>query len=139
VYHLGDFAFGNPARWAAIVKELHGLITLVRGNHDRQNGAGLRKLIVDGKPMFHHYCDIKYIKLGGVDVCLSHYPYNDERFKELAPVDCGHWLIHGHSHNTDPRIVRGRMINVGTMMWGYTPVSETQIIEIMNGGEPWKK
>ena len=139
VYCLGDIAFGNPKRFAPLIARLNGQIVLVRGNHCRQNGFKLRRLIIDGKPLFHDYCDIKYIKLAGQWVCLSHFPYNDIRFKEFAPVDCGHYLIHGHIHNTDPNIVRDRMINVGCMLWDYKPVSETQILEIMSGGEPWKK
>jgi len=139
VYVLGDIAFGNPKRFAPLLARFNGQIVLVRGNHCRQNSFKLRKLIVDGKPILHDYCDIKYIKMAGQDVCLSHFPYADERFRELCPVDCGHWLIHGHIHNTNPAIVRRKMINVGTMMWNYAPVSETQILEIMNGGEPWKQ
>jgi calcineurin-like phosphoesterase family protein len=139
VYVCGDIAFGNPKRFAPLLARLQGQIVLIRGNHDIQNGFKLSRLIVDGKSMFHDYADIKYIKIADKWVCLSHYPYGDERFFEMAPNDRGHWLIHGHSHNTNPAIVRDRMINVGTMLWKYTPVSETQILAIMNGGEPWKK
>jgi calcineurin-like phosphoesterase family protein len=35
VYHLGDFAMGDPERWPDYRAQLHGRIILVRGNHDR--------------------------------------------------------------------------------------------------------
>ena len=133
VYVLGDIGFGNPKRLVPILKRLNGMIILVRGNHCRQNGFKMRKMIVDGMPMFHDYCDIKYIKMANQDVCLSHYPYNDDRFKELGPTDCGHWLIHGHTHR--PAVPGSRMICVSCNVWDYTPVPETKILEIINNAK----
>jgi calcineurin-like phosphoesterase family protein len=34
VYHLGDFALGDPAMYPAYRKQLNGSIIPVRGNHD---------------------------------------------------------------------------------------------------------
>lgn len=35
VIHLGDFCFGNKTKAESIIKQLHGKIDLVMGNHDR--------------------------------------------------------------------------------------------------------
>jgi len=134
VYHLGDFAFGNPKRWKAITDRLNGNITLVRGNHDLQNGATLKRLVVDGLPVFNDICDFDIIPIGGRKVVLCHYPYKrndgDFRLVEYRPNNTGLWLIHGHTHNLSPK-VEGRMINVGCMLWDYFPVSENQISHII--------
>ena len=133
VYHLGDFAFGNPRKWKTITDRLHGQITLVRGNHDLQNGATLRRLVVDGVPIFNDVCDIEFIDIQDIRVQLSHYPYwvgdcIDTRMKEYRPVNNGRWLVHGHSHKLTPKVDKvNKMINVGCMLWDYTPVSENEI------------
>jgi calcineurin-like phosphoesterase family protein len=142
VYHLGDFAFGNPRKWANITRRLNGSITLVRGNHDLQNGATLRRLVADGEPIFNDVCDFESIKINGMGVILSHYPYigteYDYRMKEYAPNNTGLWLLHGHTHkaghgpvNLDRVNINLKMINVGCMMWDYTPVSEHEIYRII--------
>mgnify|MGYP001566113267 CR=1 FL=1 len=130
VYHLGDFAFGNPKRWKHVTDRLNGNITLVRGNHDLQNGATLKRLVVDGKPIFNDVVDIEEISMNYGRVVLSHYPYKDGRFPQLAPRDLGNWQIHGHVHNNMPKFTQ-RSINVCCGVWDYFPVSENQINEIM--------
>lgn len=136
VYHLGDFAFGNPKRWLPIIKQLQGTINLIRGNHDLTNGATLKRLVVDGFPMFNDVGDLDFVRIGEKQIMLSHYPYAglDNRLMEYHPHDDGRWLIHGHTHATTPRI-RGRMINVGCMLWNYCPVSEVQILQMIKEGE----
>lgn len=138
VYHLGDFAFGNPKRWKAITDRLNGHITLVRGNHDVQNGATLRRLVIDGCPIFNNVCDSEFTSIGGVRVMLCHYPYKtsdgEHRMMEYRPNNTGLWLIHGHSHNLSPKVdAANKMINVGCMLWDYMPVSEKQISKILGG------
>jgi len=139
VYILGDVGFGSVTRLATVLNQLNGQLILVRGNHDRKNNLKLRKLIIDGEPVFHDYSDIEHVKIGDQWVCLSHFPYDETRFRELAPQDCGHWLLHGHTHNLNPKIVRGRMINVGCMLWDYKPVSEDTVRDIMQKGELWTR
>jgi len=106
---------------------------LVRGNHDRQNGMKLRRLIHNGKPLLHDYCDIKFIKLDGKRICLSHYPYNDDRLSEYSPSDTGLWLLHGHVHKRNGHVISTtrKSINVGCMLWDYAPVSEERIMQLM--------
>lgn len=138
VYHLGDFAFGNPKRWKPIVDQLQGNIVLIRGNHDINNGATLSRLIVDGVPMFRDVRDVDFTTIGGRRVMLSHFPYKrndgDIRMAEYRPNDTGLWLICGHTHNLRPRI-EGRIINVGCMNWNYFPLSENQINIFMRQAE----
>jgi calcineurin-like phosphoesterase family protein len=129
VYHLGDFAFGNPKRWMPIAEKLQGNITLIRGNHDVQNGATLKRLVVDGRPIFNDVGDIEQLTLGGTPLTLCHYPYetelDDGRFMSMRPKDNGRWLLHGHTHRGP--VVRGRMVNVGCMLSNFAPISWNEI------------
>ena len=133
VYHVGDFAFGHPRRWAPIVKKLQGRITLIRGNHDLQNGATASRLTVENSALFNDVGDIEQISLGGIPIVICHYPYTcldgDDRIKDMRPKDNGKWLIHGHTHKRP--VVTDRQINVGTMLWGYKPVSQKEICNLI--------
>ena len=135
VYHLGDFAFSSPAKWKPIVKRLNGSINLIRGNHDIQNVATLRRLVIDGEPLFNDVGDIEYLTLGGIPLILCHYGYEDYdgRYSSRSPMDCGNWLLHGHTHR--PSEPDKRMINVGCMNWNYTPVSWVEIAGIIRKQE----
>ena len=144
VYHLGDFAFGNPKRWKSITDRLQGSITLIRGNHDIQNGATLKRLVVDGVPIFNDVGDLEVVHIGEYRVMLSHYPYIDSgfdgRMPEYAPNNTGLWLLHGHTHKTghgpfELDKCRGKMINVGCMLWDYSPISENEILQIIRKKE----
>ena len=65
--------------------------------------------------------EMEFVEINGRWVTMCHYPYTDERYPELCPVDNGSWLIHGHVH--DEWQINGRQINVGVDVWDYTPVS----------------
>ena len=132
-YHLGDYAFGNPKRWLPIIEQCQGRHMLIRGNHDLQNGATLKRLIVDGNPLFEDMGDIEQFYLDGVPIVLSHYPYeqlyDQGRLLHMRPKDNGRWLLHGHTHK--PPVVNDRMINVGCMLHDYYPVSQKEIASMI--------
>ncbi len=73
------------------------------------------------------------IILGNRKFILSHLPYytdhKDERYKQFRPIDKGEFLLHGHVHNA--WLFKNRMINVGIDVWGYYPVSETKILDLV--------
>jgi calcineurin-like phosphoesterase family protein len=132
-YIIGDVAFGNPKNWVPIIRQLQGTINLVRGNHDLRNGATMKRLCVDGVPMFNDIADVEHISINGIRFLLCHYPYAQEndggRMMEMRPRDAGEYLIHGHTHC--PPIYHDRMINVSCNLHNYFPVSSTQILELI--------
>lgn len=124
VWHLGDFSFLGSIATKAIVKRLKGKIVLVRGNHD-------------SKPhrFFERIESYQLIEIRGHIVNLCHYPYlghsQDERdFSERQLKDKGLPLLHGHVHMEWK--VKNRMINVGVDQWAYAPVSELEIIKLLD-------
>jgi calcineurin-like phosphoesterase family protein len=122
VFVLGDVCFGGRSKLRPILERLLGEVILVKGNHDHTEHTRLFKTVVTGW----------HLKLGGEDVTLSHYPFNDLRFPDRSPIDNGQWLLHGHVHCGWQQ--RGRMINVGVDVWDYTPVSEAKILERIKEG-----
>jgi calcineurin-like phosphoesterase family protein len=127
VWCLGDFAY----RWGithvqSTVQSLKGHKHLIVGNHDRKIAhcypeMGFESVTQNGR-----------IERNGRTWRMSHYPYvgdpnspYEDRFKDLRLKDEGEWLLHGHVHQHWKQ--RGRMINVGVDIWGFTPVSLDEI------------
>jgi calcineurin-like phosphoesterase family protein len=107
VYSLGDFAFGGPARFEAVVdiiKELNGNITFIRGNHcDRR----LWKMIEDANiPHVVEICDYKEISIDGTKVCLFHFP-----IVSWNSAHHGAYHLFGHSHGSYDG--KGKSMDVG--------------------------
>lgn len=135
VWILGDYCFGGSRFIADINRRLHGKKHLLRGNHDWGNVKTHRldlgfTSIVDGKRDF---------KLKGpndtlITVTGSHFPYrgtseHDTRYEDKKPIDQGLWLLHGHVHCA--WLSKGKMVNVGTDVWGYMPVSEETLVDFI--------
>ena len=151
VYLLGDFAMGTIAETLPLVRELHGDVLLLAGNHDRcspcywkkwpewvlkYQEAGFHGVL----PMVPPHTSMARL-IAGESVQMSHFPYAGsgedsrtgvERFPGHRPVDRGGWLLNGHVHSKWRQ--RGRMINVGVDAWGGYPVSETEIAALLNAG-----
>jgi calcineurin-like phosphoesterase family protein len=74
---------------------------------------------------------------------LCHLPYRDtdnkhdtykKRYSDSYPEDTGTILLHGHTHSTEKISVSKRgtlQIHIGIDAWDMKPVSELQIIEIV--------
>jgi calcineurin-like phosphoesterase family protein len=136
VYHMGDAVMGSFAENVKILGQLNGEIHLIPGNHDRFSPAyhandnaraRFEQMYIDQGVILEH--DEFAIWIGPHWVTLSHYPFTDERYPELCPIDNGQWLIHGHVH--DEWQINGRQINVGVDVWDFNPVSITTIENII--------
>jgi calcineurin-like phosphoesterase family protein len=70
---------------------------------------------------------------------LSHFPYTGDshdkpRFDAIRPKDDGKVLLHGHTHQSHvvSYSAKGtKQIHVGVDSWGYRPVSEAEILELL--------
>ena len=108
VLHLGDLCFNKKDKdfnyWSS---RLNGNKIFLQGNHDNHIDAPVQA------------CIIKY---GGLDWYCSHYP--ERRYKHNL---CGHvhdlWRIQRTGHDA--------IINVGTDMWGYAPVSMADVLRLV--------
>lgn len=126
VYHLGDFAMGEPDDWPKFCKRLNGYKILVRGNHDRS----AEKMLAVGFDEVH---DNIVREIDGVRMWMNHYPLNNEddvRGKRRPPAPspydialCGH--IHQHWR------VKSGCVNVGVDVWGFRPISLAEIQSVL--------
>lgn len=124
VYHLGDFCFTHDGHvYGEAMHKVHGKTIFIRGNHDQ----GLQHA---------DYFICRWID--GLKIFMRHWPpWQDPlRFKHSfdipSDVDlilCGHvhdkWKFH-------VQIVGQRhipVVNVGTDVWGYKPISLDSIKE----------
>lgn len=117
VFHLGDVSFGSNAETENVLDKLLGLITLVRGNHDRGLSAKAKARFVNIVDM--HEIDVEE---GGqkTRMVLCHYAmrvWNKHHY--------GSWQLHGHSHGNLPPI--GRQMDVGVDTNEFKPYSFEQI------------
>lgn len=142
VYILGDYALGVLDESLAMTGLLAGRKILVVGNHDRCFKGQKRKLSEERlEKETQRYLNAGFDQvlhgtvdhtIGDISVQMSHFPYTDDgddRYIDHRPVDDGRWLLCGHVHERW-KIVE-RMINVGADVWGYTPVPEDTLLEIM--------
>lgn len=116
IYHLGDFAWVNPPRYAT---ELNGTKILIMGNHDHRQA----------KKMFAHFgvtSDVKIITIDGHRVAMCHYPllFGDTTI-----------CLHGHRHGSLEdwkRVVLPKrpLIDIGVDCWAFAPVSWPEILSV---------
>jgi len=143
VWVLGDVAMGRMEETLPLVGRLAGRKTLLTGNHDRcwaaRNGVQ-RETVAEWRGRYYR-AGFDTILDGCVDLQVGdrhvracHFPYrgdsqDHDRHGEHRPVDDGSWLLHGHVHESWQ--VVDRMINVGVDAWGFRPVSESELAELM--------
>jgi calcineurin-like phosphoesterase family protein len=147
VWVLGDVAMGKLRETLPLVGQLNGHKILLPGNHDRVwKGHAPKKRWLDKVYLDAGFDRIEHGELGvypltlGQDlgrrqhgVLLCHFPYTvgqyDGRFSGNHPTDEGLPLLHGHTHSRFR--IQGRQIHVGVDSWGYAPVSEEQVIALI--------
>ena len=142
VWVLGDFALGRISETLPLAGTLHGRKLLLAGNHDRcWSGHGERGLTWIDRYLEAGFAEVHQgqieIVVAGVDVLGCHFPYRgdsmvNDRFVEQRPADTGRWLLHGHVHERWQQ--QDRMINVGTDAWGYRPVGEDDLGQLLQAG-----
>lgn len=116
VYVVGDVFLGDPADAEPLIRRLNGKKILILGNHDRSSKTML-------KCGFDEVYSRLRVKLqDGRKVLLTHKPVPGALLK-----DC-EMQIHGHRHKGPA--VSGNQINVCVDLWGFEPVSETEICQI---------
>jgi calcineurin-like phosphoesterase family protein len=114
VWHLGDFAVGQPtARITALLAELHGRKHLVTGNND-----GPATIEADGWASVRPYVETE---VDGIPLVLCHYA-----FRTWRGMGQGWMNLHGHSHGRlKPQ---PRQIDVGVDVRDFRPVPLSELI-----------
>lgn len=132
VYVLGDVSLAKPSIGIPLLYRLKGEKILIKGNHDGYSFSQYREAGFVG--VFNKAS----MTFRGKTILLCHYPYleskKDTRYPERHPKKNGYdFLIHGHVHNLWQK--KETQINVGVDVWGFKPVSESQIAKLMGGSE----
>ena len=120
VWIIGDFAYYGEEDIAKYSERLNGRKHLIYGNHDRriEQNPRLQQLFVE-------CTHLKYIRSGGRDIFLSHYPMTEWHGRPR-----GYILIYGHIHGSLDDgyefMAKNRTeeaFNAGCMINGYVPVT----------------
>ena len=115
VLHLGDFGFGNSEQLLSIRRQLHGIIFLLLGNHDRLSRLKQINVIILSSEFEQNPTLI-------IDtIIFSHRP--------ISYIRQNYVNVHGHIHEKD---TVGRRINVSTDVCSFTPVSLRCLKEKVN-------
>lgn len=124
VYILGDFAFCNANKAAAIAASLNGKKILIEGNHDSKlvEHAGFREQFVE----IHKYLEVTHNQ---VLVCMFHYPIAEFNRQHRGAVH-----FHGHLHGAPSGIEHYRVADVGMDATGNVVSNlDTMIAKAMQG------
>lgn len=127
VNFIGDFSFGTAEQTKEIFGQLKGRKRLIVGNHDKSHSKNWWRSIG-----FEEVVDSKIIQLGRFEVTLCHYPTGDPKcasYHAAFAQEKEAWLICGHVH--EKWRVKGNVINVGVDAWGFCPVMDFQLTQIM--------
>jgi calcineurin-like phosphoesterase family protein len=122
VYFLGDFGFksnagkgnGDPVNLKEYVKKLNGNIIFIRGNHDGNNKLNQKITSL-------------VLEMGGLEIFCTHDPINSNNFYKLNLVGHVHKLWKSRKDTKFGH--KTILINVGTDVWNYYPVSFQEIYE----------
>lgn len=149
VFHLGDVALGPIRDSLEYIKRLAGTKYHIIGNHDRnfrlaKKSGGLEPQEWDDEYRDYGFEDVepsgRLLLNNGMMVNMSHFPYDGDshdgdRFTEARLKDDGTVLIHGHTHSSGSPVSRSKagtlQIHVGVDAWGYRPVSEDEVINLI--------
>lgn len=152
---LGDLALGKITDSLPLLDLINGRKHIVAGNHDRI-WSGHKKVSQNDRDFYAQFGTIEseknhviIPKPGHKDILAfySHFPYDSDEvthshhtFDKYAAIrpkrgwlsfGMNHPLIHGHVHQSWK--VRDDQINVGVDVNDFRPVSDTQLLEIING------
>lgn len=115
IYHLGDFAWGQPEPF---LNRLNGYKILIMGNHDRYSEG---KLLRSG---FREVYSLKEIKIDGIPTILCHFPMYSWNKSHR-----GSFHLHGHIHENEIQYLWNRY-NVGVDVNNFTPIHSDNILKI---------
>ncbi|HMS11718.1 MAG: metallophosphoesterase family protein [Microthrixaceae bacterium] len=148
VWVLGDFAMGRLEETLPLTGALAGRKTLLTGNHD-PCWAGKKGRTPDSVAQWRgEYYRAGFetildgcveLNLGAKRVLACHFPYrgdsgDHDRYLDHRPSDDGStWLLHGHIHENG--CIEDRMINVGVDVWDFRPVSESDLVDLIELSE----
>lgn len=110
VIHLGDFAFKEAEKAKRFLDSLNGHITIVKGNHDKNNSIDSRIMEVT-------------MDLGGKNFYCVHNP-SQVNYKF-------HYALVGHVHQNWKVVKRKNtiIVNVGVDVWNYHPIDINEIFK----------
>lgn len=133
VFHLGDVAFDTNQKISEILKQLHGKIYLIIGNHD------WRRITEQHKWRFEEMTQQMSIVIGEQHIILNHYPLLTfaGAWKGLQAT----WQLFGHVHSS-PYTSKGldhqrldilfpTQFDVGVDNNNFTPVSFNEVSQII--------
>jgi calcineurin-like phosphoesterase family protein len=113
VWHLGDFNFRGPHDTKHYISQLHGRINIIWGNHDDKYARRHPEL-------FASVQDIKYLRMYGERIYMSHYAHRVWRSSHH-----GSWHLYGHSHAGLPDM--NRSMDVGVDARSFKPISFEEV------------
>lgn len=126
VYHLGDLGFFKTYdRYVEIVRQLNGMIKLIKGNHDNFK---IIKPIPGKIELFPSFLEIHLFEK---NVTLCHYP-----LRSWNKSNHGSWCLHGHEHYTNEHSrkdfkSKGCILDCSVEGNDYYPYGKEELLNIM--------
>ena len=104
IFSLGDFSFKGKEATEEILSKLNGKKVMILGNHDKV----LRNSGKKGEFGIIDIVDYLELRVDGVKICMSHFPFLDWNRKQHQSV-----MLHGHLHGVKYHTNVGKIMDVG--------------------------
>jgi calcineurin-like phosphoesterase family protein len=125
VYHLGDFAFGNPENKITILKRLNGTINFILGSHDKDLPEVVETFNKKQETASHKIIGyLTTVCVEKMEITLCHYS-----MRTWPKSHYNTWHLFGHSHGKLEGW--GKSFDVGVDAWRFEPLSFHEIEKIM--------
>lgn len=133
VFYLGDLSFGTTEQTKYIVSRLNGKIHFILGNHDRESDILSLDRFESVSDYIFLLVEDEDAKRKYQDIVLMHYP-----ILSWDKAHHGSWHLHGHEHghlmknNRNKIYYERKVLDVGSNIHNYSPLSYTEIKAIMS-------
>lgn len=128
VYCLGDCCLGGAEKLEEnyqLMRQLHGLIHIVRGNHDSNKKIEMYSRL----PNVVEICEGKFLKIDKYHFYLCHFPIAPVNFDITKPLKQRVLGLCGHSHTQNKfENIMNSTLHVEVDCWNNFPVHIDEII-----------
>ena len=142
VFHLGDLASPRDKDPKRFIEHLNGTIILVKGNHDKPELVKKMPMWTRsmGRQIGQYHCLLNHRPLYPNSMLNTHNDPFGDHDNSIDNPNQYDFILSGHIHNNYEekngkkigRLWTGRSLNLSVELHNYAPVSEEEVLAMLN-------